>query len=252
MFIRPCEGRITSYFSSARLDPVNKKTIRPHYGVDYGNSPSNNNIVAAAAGKVRIASRSNSGYGNYVIITHANGWETVYAHLASIAVRPGQTVGQGQKIGVKGTTGNSTGVHLHFEVHAGRWDANYSKVRNPLHYLIDPEVKRLQQLLVNAGQKIAIDGKFGPATEAAVKDFQKSSGLVVDGSAGPATIAALEKKKEVAAVSTLNHTPSPSHKTGWEWAEKQGYMNGKWPKEPLTREQFASVLMKVVADMNKR
>ncbi len=60
-------------------------------------------------------------------------------------------------------------------------------------YYVDPDVKRLQQLLINAGQKIIADGKFAPATENAVKAFQKSARLSVDGSAGPATLAALEK-----------------------------------------------------------
>ena len=63
----------------------------------------------------------------------------------------------------------------------------------------------------------------------------------------------LKSGKEVAAVPNKpTNTPSPSHKTGWEWAEKKGYMNGERPKEGLTREQFASVLMKVTADLEKK
>lgn len=60
-----------------------------------------------------------------------------------------------------------------------------------------------------------------------------------------------ELNKGVASVEKPTNTPSPSHKAGWEWAEKQGYMNAERPKEGLTREQFASVMMKVVADLKK-
>lgn len=61
-----------------------------------------------------------------------------------------------------------------------------------------------------------------------------------------------EPRKEVAAVSKPTNTPSESHRIGWEWAEKKGYMNGDRPKEGLTREQFASVMMKVVSDLEKK
>ena len=68
-----------------------------------------------------------------------------------------------------------------------------------------------------------------------------------------AKLAELKKGKDVATVPNKpTNTPSPSHKTGWEWAEKKGYMNGERPKEGLTREQFASVMMKIVTDLEKR
>ena len=71
--------------------------------------------MAAAAGTVTIAEYS-SGYGNYVTIYHSNGSTTLYGHMSSIAVTAGQTVSQGQVIGYVGSTGYSTGPHLHFEV----------------------------------------------------------------------------------------------------------------------------------------
>ena len=58
----------------------------------------------------------NGAYGNRIVIKHNNGYETLYAHLSSIDVKVGQTVPQGSKIGVMGSTGRSTGIHLHFEV----------------------------------------------------------------------------------------------------------------------------------------
>ena len=72
-------------------------------------------IWAADSGVVVFAGWSTVGYGNMVMIDHGNGWQTVYAHLNSVGVGCGQSVSQGQKIGTSGSTGNSTGAHLHFE-----------------------------------------------------------------------------------------------------------------------------------------
>ena len=205
MFIKPCEGRVTSPFGY-RIHPITHfRTM--HFGVDYGNTPTNNTIVAAAAGKVTF-SKSTNGYGNTVMIVHSIGgktFETVYAHLRSIGVRVGQAVKQGERIGVKGSTGNSTGTHLHFEVHVGRWNNKFTNVVDPLSYVLDHEVKKIQSLLVKVGYKIAVDGLYGSATMSAVKSFQKTSGLVVDGIPGKLTIAALENvaKDNVARVPSL-------------------------------------------------
>lgn len=97
-----------------------------HKGIDIaGSGP----VQSADHGVVVSAGDTGDGYGNKIIINHNNGLRTMYAHLASIDVSVGQTVGQGQHIGVKGSTGFSTGVHLHFEVHV-----NGSAV-NPRQYL---------------------------------------------------------------------------------------------------------------------
>ncbi|WP_227936917.1 peptidoglycan DD-metalloendopeptidase family protein [Alkalihalobacillus deserti] len=100
---------------------------RFHKGIDIAR-PSNYNILAADNGKVTSASYQ-GGYGNLVRINHNNGMETVYAHLASIDVKVGQTVTKGQKIGVMGDTGNSTGIHLHFEVYQN------GQLKNPKDFL---------------------------------------------------------------------------------------------------------------------
>jgi murein DD-endopeptidase MepM/ murein hydrolase activator NlpD len=98
-----------------------------HKGIDIAR-PSDRTIKAADNGK--IVSAGNSGaYGNKVEIDHGNGMITAYAHLDSISVSVGQTVSQGQKIGVMGSTGRSTGVHLHFEVYQN------GKLKNPLDYV---------------------------------------------------------------------------------------------------------------------
>lgn len=85
-----------------------------HTGIDYG-CPEGTIIVASNDGVVKMATTENNGYGNYVIIQHNDGQATLYAHLKLFIVKPGQTVKQSQMIGYSGSTGNSTGPHLHFE-----------------------------------------------------------------------------------------------------------------------------------------
>ena len=82
-------------------------------------APTGTPIYAAAAGTVIIARGDgswNGGYGNYVVIRHSNGAQTLYAHMHTVTARQGQTVSQGSQIGTVGNTGRSTGPHLHFEV----------------------------------------------------------------------------------------------------------------------------------------
>lgn len=192
MFIMPAKGKITSGFGM-RWHPIYKDR-RMHWGIDIG-SHADNAIIAAAAGRVRLVVRSKKkeGYGTYLIITHKNGHETLYAHLASISVAVGNQVKQGQRIGVKGTTGASTGVHLHFEIHTGKWNNRWSNAKNPLSYIKESGVREVQTLLSAAGYIITVDGINGPATQSTVKAFQLANKLVVDGIAGKETMAALKK-----------------------------------------------------------
>ena len=84
---------------------------------------------AADSGIANIPPYMSYGYGNYIIIVHGNGWQTLYGHMAGFAIHNGQVVSRGQLIGYEGSTGNSTGCHLHFGVNQnGRWV-------NPLDYL---------------------------------------------------------------------------------------------------------------------
>lgn len=100
---------------------------RYHYGIDIAR-PSNYTIKASDNGVIKTAG-SHSTYGNYVVIDHNNGFESLYAHLSRIDVSVGQVVEQGSALGQMGSTGRSTGTHLHFEIHK-----NGSEV-NPLSYL---------------------------------------------------------------------------------------------------------------------
>lgn len=103
-FVWPASGTISQYFAWY------------HRAIDIANK-SAPNILAADSGKVLVAGwPDNYGYGNRVVIDHGNGYRTLYAHLSSIYVVPGQTVTRGSAIGRMGSTGRSTGVHLHFEV----------------------------------------------------------------------------------------------------------------------------------------
>lgn len=110
-WIRPADGPVTSKFGY-RIHPITGER-KLHAGSDIG-APGGAPIRAARAGVVDFAG-SVSGYGNYTIIEHADGTKTAYAHQASIGVKKGQMVMGGQQIGRVGTTGASTGNHLHFE-----------------------------------------------------------------------------------------------------------------------------------------
>lgn len=86
-----------------------------HLGVDIA-AGEGAQIYAADSGVVVFAGWANGGYGYMVMIDHGNGYQTLYAHLSSVSASCGQSVSQGQTVGYSGSTGNSTGAHLHFEV----------------------------------------------------------------------------------------------------------------------------------------
>lgn len=106
-FIIPINGTITSRFGVRSRDN--------HKGIDIG-APKGTSIKAAASGTVVHSGNKNDGYGNYIILSHGNGVQTYYAHCSQLLVSKGQSVEQGQVIAKVGSTGISTGNHLHFEV----------------------------------------------------------------------------------------------------------------------------------------
>lgn len=125
----PTYGTFTSSYGYRTFDNSN------HLGVDVANSPGTP-IVAAADGIVSYAAPL-AGFGNLVMITHSiNGqtFITLYAHTSSYNVSVGQEVSKGDQIAKMGNTGNSTGPHLHFEVHVGSWDWRGSTSVNPLFF----------------------------------------------------------------------------------------------------------------------
>ena len=104
---------ITSHFNLRRFHPILKRKV-PHLGTDYAASIGTP-VYASALGTVTHAGKKGA-YGLLVEIKHANGYKTRYAHLSKILVKKGQSVGQQQTIGKVGTTGRSTGPHLHYEI----------------------------------------------------------------------------------------------------------------------------------------
>ena len=123
--ITSCELAGRSFTSVQRNCP----TLHTHTGIDIAASYGTP-IGAADAGIVSLVNLGwGGGYGNYVVITHGNGYVTLYAHLSAIDVSANQPVQRGQQIGAEGSTGFSTGPHLHFEI---RQNGVY---QNPLSFL---------------------------------------------------------------------------------------------------------------------
>jgi murein DD-endopeptidase MepM/ murein hydrolase activator NlpD len=112
-YVWPLHGRLTSYFGRRNLG---MGTSTFHRGLDIA-APTGSTIVAARSGTVTFAGWSTQGYGNLVKIRHAGGAESWYAHASRILVRVGQSVSQGEPIALVGSTGISTGPHLHLEIH---------------------------------------------------------------------------------------------------------------------------------------
>jgi len=110
--VRPAVGRFSSRFGQ-RLDPIDH-VPKGHNGLDIA-AREGTPVVAALDGTVKRAGPAGT-YGNLVVIEHPDGSETRYAHLSTISVKPGQHLVAGQPLGAVGTTGRSTGPHLHFEV----------------------------------------------------------------------------------------------------------------------------------------
>lgn len=120
---KPVGGRISSPFGK-RTDPVNKKKGF-HEGVDI-KGKKGDKIRATASGKV-IRAFKNGGYGNYVKIDHGNGYVTAFGHMQSFLVKKGEFVEQGQVIGQVGSSGRSTGPHLHYEILLNKKPINPTK-----------------------------------------------------------------------------------------------------------------------------
>ena len=119
----PTRGVITTYFGE-----VGPFSPRGHSGIDVA-GPLGTPVEAMDDGEVLKACWSTDGYGGLIVVAHPSGYETWYGHLARLEVEPGQTVARGDEIGRMGSTGFSTGSHLHFEV---RQDGN---LVDPLEFL---------------------------------------------------------------------------------------------------------------------
>lgn len=126
--IFPTSGHVSSPFAQARLHPIFNIRM-PHEGIDIS-APMGTPIIAAAAGVV-VEVGNESGYGNLITIDHGNGVVTRYGHCSRIVARVGQRVQRGDRIAYVGSTGISTGPHLHYEVIVN------GKPVNPRKYILD-------------------------------------------------------------------------------------------------------------------
>ena len=130
--MRPVSGGSIStngYYSSGKF----------HGAIDYAIS-SGSTVVAAADGVVMSTADLTTSYGTHVVIRHANGTQTYYGHgtRGSICVKPGQIVKKGEKIMLSGSTGHSTGPHLHFEVRVSPYSYKYSATAYGQDSRVDP------------------------------------------------------------------------------------------------------------------
>ncbi len=165
LMLTPINGaRLSSHFSTARRHPILGYTRR-HNGTDFA-APTGTPILAAGNGVVERANRYGS-FGNYIRIRHANGYQTAYAHLNGFArgIRAGSRVQQGQVIGYVGTTGRSTGPHLHYEVHRNGTPLNPMTLDLPTgRQLTAAEIPLFE---AERDRILAIRDGAAPATEAA-------------------------------------------------------------------------------------
>ena len=129
-FVQPLSGSITSGFG-IRNDPFSGKKAR-HEGTDIA-AAKGSEIIAAAGGTVSFVGYEEDGYGKYLKINHGNKVMTLYAHCSKILVSKGDTVTAGQTVALVGSTGQSTGNHLHFEIRIDgkavntMWYLNYNE-----------------------------------------------------------------------------------------------------------------------------
>lgn len=121
------DARLTSRFGP-RIDPITGQRGRMHRGIDFA-APMGTPVLATAGGTIVLAGWCSRGTGNCVVIDHGDGWKSQYFHLSRVDVAAGARVGQGQRVGALGSTGRSTGPHLHFQIGRGR------EARDPMRHI---------------------------------------------------------------------------------------------------------------------
>lgn len=127
-----------------RIHPIHK-VPKFHKGIDF-TSPVGTPIYSTGDGKVVKVEYKKTGYGYNVIIDHGYGYETRYAHMSKILVKPGEKITKGQEIGKVGNTGSSTAPHLHYEVHLN------GRAINPLQYCLDDLSPEEYQMMVEMAE----------------------------------------------------------------------------------------------------
>lgn len=160
--IKPTEGKITSDFGF-RIHPI-RRDVDFHPGVDYSHITTSDRVYSVENGKVRYINNDIDGYGKYIVIEH-DGYCSLYAHLNKIFVKVNQEVIMGQEIAIKGTTGSSTGIHLHFEIRKCPYSKFWERFYNgEWKHAVDPEKFYLER-----GFNMHKDIKDGWKTEIGTK-----------------------------------------------------------------------------------
>lgn len=217
--------------SDSFADHVARGSVNP--GTDYicgVGTP----VVAVKAGRIMTADSTTSGSGGRLIyIDHGDGTRTDYLHLSRIDVTTGQHVDQGEQIGLSGASAwdseRGVGPHLHISLHVNGRNVDFDAIMHAGGAGAggtDPDVVRAQQMLNALDYGLEVDGVHGPATDAAVRDFQTKHGLTVDGLIGPATLDAL-----------AHNQPAPGStkpvlsvgSTGQLVSELQAFLNRVYP-----------------------
>jgi len=131
--------KVTSEYGVVRSD---KKL---HKGIDMISTSGDRNVKAIRSGVVRVTHYDKDGFGNYISVQQEDGFRALYCHLEKVLVKPGDTIEEGQVIGIEGTSGNSTGVHLHLELRKSPYDiddhidvSEYLGIKNeegPINYI---------------------------------------------------------------------------------------------------------------------
>jgi len=125
-FVEPLKGyAINSAFGLRRL--ASEARARQHKGIDIA-APQGTSVFVACEGEVIRTGYDAGGYGRFIEVRHPNGMSTLYAHLSRVDVASGDRLGSGERIGLVGTTGRSTGPHLHFEVRRDHAQINPTSV----------------------------------------------------------------------------------------------------------------------------
>lgn len=231
--------RLTSPYGF-RIHPI-KKVRLMHGGVDLVNNTGGKvPVYSTAEGTVRlIKDTKKSGYGKYVIVTHnilGIKYESLYAHLDSYSVKVGQKLKKGQQLGVMGTTGASTGIHLHFEIHKGTYNYGggmYPSSVDPMKYI------DLKVTPSNMNDK-------GELTMSQYNELKK----LIDEQAK--TIKKLEQQLANKTDVINERKVSKTHAEAWKWATDLKLLNGEDPEKHLNREQFATVLQRYHKNVLKK
>lgn len=200
-----------------------------HQGVDLASPKAGLKVpIYASADGVVTRSQTMGTYGNIVMILHTLGgktYETNYAHLDSRMVKVGDKVKQGQQIGIMGNTGGSFGVHLHFEIHNGRWTTGQPNAIDPMKHINLNTCKPLE--------------KEGELTMSHYNELKKE-------------IEELQKQLLSKQDKEVPRKAGKSHVVDWEWLTANGITDGSNPQSDLTREQMATMLKRFEQYLTKK